>query len=74
MTFEETIVLIVIVLVPLVWFKYLKIKHYCWCRLFHQKYWEATSGTMDAYDYSCPKCRVTICLKHDMYGVHIMRY
>lgn len=44
------------------------------CRIFHRKHWLPTSGTMDAWDYDCPKCHVTICLKCGGYPANRFRY
>jgi hypothetical protein len=44
------------------------------CKLFHRKYWKTTSGTMDAGDYDCPKCRTTIYLKIGKYSANRVKY
>ena len=44
------------------------------CKIFHRKYWRTNNGTMDVYDYDCPKCSVTIVLKNGDYPGNRVHY
>jgi hypothetical protein len=44
------------------------------CRIFHRRYWKTTGGTMDAWDFDCPKCSATICLRSGDYPANRVHY
>ena len=48
---------------------------YFLCKIFHKKEWKTGGGVMDAWDYDCPICKITIKLpKNEDYKDHVVSY